>query len=114
MGAHRETLYRRLHTLRTDAEDAYRAQHRGGLQLALQKQVRLTGLPGTDRFEGKVASRWAPKQLDGFSVPRSDSFEQVLAVIAVWESWTGASTLEPDGCASVGDVFVLPPSLSRR
>ncbi|WP_328843154.1 hypothetical protein [Streptomyces sp. NBC_00258] len=30
-------------------------------------------------------------------MPRSDSFEQVLAVIAVWESWTGASTLDPDG-----------------
>ncbi|MFD9713804.1 NACHT domain-containing protein, partial [Streptomyces sp. NPDC060006] len=97
MGVHRETLYRRLHALRTEAEAAYRAQHRGGLQLVLQKQVRLTGLPGTEVFEGKVASRWAPRKLESFSAPRSDSFEQVLAVIAVWESWIGAGTLEADG-----------------
>ncbi|MEU0646087.1 HEAT repeat domain-containing protein [Streptomyces umbrinus] len=98
MGVHRETLYRRLRTLRTDAEAAYRGQHgAGGLQLPLQKQVRLVGLPGTSTFEGKVASRWAPQQLESFSTPRPDSFEQVLAVVAVWESWTGVRTLEADG-----------------
>ncbi|MFC9870755.1 NACHT domain-containing protein, partial [Streptomyces rochei] len=98
MGVHRETLYRRLRTLRIEAEAAYRDQHgAGGLQTPLERQVRRTGLPGTSAFEGKVASRWAPQRPEGFSVPRPDSFEQVLAVIAVWESWRGAQTLEVDG-----------------
>ncbi|MGW7513128.1 NACHT domain-containing protein [Streptomyces massasporeus] len=98
MGVHRETLYRRLRTLRTEAEDAYRGQHgAGGLQTPLERQVRKTGLPGTSVFEGKVASRWAPQRLEGFSAPRPDSFEQVLAVVAVWKSWTGTRMLEADG-----------------
>ncbi|UAX58509.1 NACHT domain-containing protein (plasmid) [Streptomyces sp. A144] len=98
VGVHRETLYRRLRTLRTEAEAAYRDQHGArGLQIPLERQVRRTGLPGTSAFEGKVASRWAPQLLDSFSVPRPDSFEQVLAVIAVWEAWRGTRTLEADG-----------------
>ncbi|MFF8500300.1 NACHT domain-containing protein [Streptomyces anulatus] len=98
MGVHRETLYRRLRTLRTEAEAAYRELHgSGGLQAPLQRQVRRTGLPGAPTFEGKVASRWAPKELESFSVPQPDSFEQVLAVVAVWESWTGARRLEGSG-----------------
>ncbi|WP_327188269.1 NACHT domain-containing protein [Streptomyces sp. NBC_01334] len=98
MGVHRETLYRRLRTLRTEAEAAYRELHgSGGLQAPLERQVRKTGLPGAVSFEGKVASRWAPQHLEGFSVPRSDSVEQVLAVVAVWESWTSTRTLEADG-----------------
>jgi hypothetical protein len=98
MGVHRETLYRRLRALRTEAEAAYRDQHGvGGLQKPLERQVRKTGLPGTSTFEGKVASRWAPQRLQSFSVPRQDSLEQVLAVIAVWESWSGTRTLAVDG-----------------
>ncbi|MET8981034.1 hypothetical protein ABZX85_36070 [Streptomyces sp. NPDC004539] len=98
MGVHRETLYRRLRTLRTEAEAAYRERHgSGGLQAPLERQVRGTKLPGASAFEGKVASRWAPKDLASFSVPQPDSFEQVLAVVAVWESWTGAHRLETDG-----------------
>ncbi|MGW2050957.1 NACHT domain-containing protein [Streptomyces sp. NPDC001858] len=98
MGVHRETLYRRLRTLRTDAETAYRERHGvGGFQAPLERAVRRTGLPGTALFEGKVASRWAPQRLERFSTPRSDSVEQVLAVIAVWESWTSIRTLGTDG-----------------
>ncbi|MER6187715.1 NACHT domain-containing protein, partial [Streptomyces sp. NPDC001652] len=97
MGIHREALYRRLRKLRTDAEASRRRQGTaGGLQKALEKQVRLTGLPETSSFEGKVASRWAPARLEDFSVPRPES-EQVLAVVAVWESWAGARTLQDDG-----------------
>jgi hypothetical protein len=32
-----------------------------------------------------------------FSTPQPDSFEQVLAVVAVWESWNGARTIDSDG-----------------
>ncbi|WP_327578458.1 NACHT domain-containing protein [Streptomyces sp. NBC_00145] len=59
--------------------------------------MRLTGLPGAASFEGKVASRWAPQRQEDFSTPRSGSFEQVLAVVAVWESWTGGRTLASSG-----------------
>ncbi|MGW7385483.1 NACHT domain-containing protein, partial [Streptomyces sp. NPDC054794] len=99
MGVHRQTLHRRLRKLRTDAEAAHRARDgsAGGLQKALEKQVRLTKLPGASSFEGKVASRWAPQRLEDFSAPRPDSFEQVLAVVAVWESWIGTPTLTPEG-----------------
>ncbi|MCF3135573.1 hypothetical protein [Streptomyces olivochromogenes] len=97
MGVHRQTLHRRLRKLRTDAEAAHRAHGRaGGLQKALEKQVRLTKLPGASSFEGKVASRWTPRRPEDFSAPRPDSFEQVLAVVAVWESWIGTSTLTPE------------------
>ncbi|MEU3400929.1 hypothetical protein [Streptomyces filamentosus] len=98
MGVHRETLYRRLRTLRTEAEAAYRERHgAGGLQAPLERQVRRTGLPGTPAFEGKAASRWAPKDIVSFNTPQPDSFEQVLALVAVWESWTGLRTLDPEG-----------------
>ncbi|MFI9255846.1 hypothetical protein [Streptomyces sp. NPDC053069] len=59
--------------------------------------MRLTGLPGASSFEGKVASRWAPQRPEDFNTPRPDSFEQVLSVVAVWESWTGTRTLDSDG-----------------
>ncbi|WP_158685009.1 AAA family ATPase [Streptomyces sp. LaPpAH-108] len=98
MGVHRETLYRRLRALRVKAEAAYSLRHEGrGLQLPLERQVRRTGLPGTSAWEGKVASRWAPRTLAGFGVPQPRSADQVLAMVAVWESWTGARTLEDDG-----------------
>ncbi|WP_432113965.1 NACHT domain-containing protein [Streptomyces sp. S1] len=98
MGFHRETLYRRLRALRIKAEATYRERHgSGGLQAPLEQQVRKTGLPGTSTFEGKVASRWAPKDIASFNTPQPDSFEQVLAVVAVWESWTDARTLDSDG-----------------
>ncbi|MER6420705.1 NACHT domain-containing protein [Streptomyces sp. NPDC001137] len=98
MGVHRETLHRRLRKLRLDAEAARRSGgNAGGLQGALEKQVRATGLPGTSSFEGKVASRWAPQRLEDFNAPRTHSFEQVLAVVAVWLSWMGSNTLVADG-----------------
>ncbi|MFF4557687.1 NACHT domain-containing protein [Streptomyces sp. NPDC001422] len=87
-----------MRALRTEAETACRKQNgAGGLQPRLERAVRKTGLPGTASFEGKVASRWAPQEPENFSVPRAGSAEQVLAVVAVWESWTGASTLDADG-----------------
>jgi hypothetical protein len=117
VGVHRDSLYRRLRTLRTNAEAAYRGQHGpGGVQLPLQKQVRRMGLPGTSTFEGKVASRWAPQQMGGFSAAWPDSFEQVLAVVAVWESWTGVR-IHLQLCAKspallVRGTFCLPDRLS--
>ncbi|MEW2131716.1 NACHT domain-containing protein [Streptomyces sp. NPDC005435] len=63
----------------------------------MEKQVRGTGLSGTSSWEGKVASRWAPSTLASFSVPQPGSADQVLAMVAVWASWTGARTLEGDG-----------------
>ncbi|MFJ1756097.1 HEAT repeat domain-containing protein [Kitasatospora sp. NPDC088134] len=73
-----------------------RAEHESGCSLReLERAVRRSGLPGTAGFHGQRASEWAAGSTAGFRVPQST--EPLLAVVAVWLSWTGRPTLDESG-----------------
>ncbi|MFE1415576.1 HEAT repeat domain-containing protein [Streptomyces sp. NPDC058746] len=90
MGFTREELRRALRDLQEAAQ-----QGTERTQAELQRQVRATRLPGTERFHGQRASEWAASAAEDFRLPKSA--DVLLAVVAVWSSWLGRRTLEPDG-----------------
>lgn len=90
MGFAREELRRALWELRATAEK--RSER---TQAHLQRQVRHTRLPGTERFHGQRASEWAAATPEDFRLPKNA--DVLLAVVAVWLSWTGQRTLDADG-----------------
>ncbi|MFJ4781251.1 HEAT repeat domain-containing protein [Streptomyces sp. NPDC088762] len=90
MGFAREELRRALRDLQ---EAAQKGSER--TQAELQRQVRGTGLPGTERFHGQRVSEWAAADAKDFRLPKNA--DVLVAVVAVWSSWLGRPTLEPDG-----------------
>ncbi|WP_285573728.1 HEAT repeat domain-containing protein [Streptomyces sp. RTGN2] len=91
MGFAREELRRAL----LDLQEAAARKDPERTQATLQLQVRRTGLPGTERFHGQRASEWAAASAEDFRLPKHA--DVLLAVVAVWLSWTGQRTLESDG-----------------
>ncbi|MFJ5228592.1 HEAT repeat domain-containing protein [Kitasatospora sp. NPDC088391] len=98
MAGEREALRVALGELRGQAE-----RESGCSLRELERAVRRSGLPGTAAFHGQRASEWAAGSAAGFRVPQSA--ELLLAVVAVWLSWTGRPTLDEAGavrCAWLG------------
>ncbi|MFJ2418804.1 HEAT repeat domain-containing protein [Streptomyces brevispora] len=91
MGFAREELRRAL----LDLQEAAARKEPERTQVNLQRQVRRTGLTGTDRFHGQRASEWATASAEDFRLPKNA--DVLLAVVAVWLSWTEQRTLESDG-----------------
>ncbi|MFE6719959.1 HEAT repeat domain-containing protein [Streptomyces albidoflavus] len=91
-GPKAELLRRRLNDLRVEAEAA---RGREGTQARLGREVRGTREPGTERFQGKRASDWAPAETGKGKPPRD--LGPLLAMVAVWSAWKGEASLRADG-----------------
>ncbi|MFJ7206463.1 hypothetical protein ACIQWR_23380 [Streptomyces sp. NPDC098789] len=67
MGFAREELRRAL----LDLQEAAACGEPERSQADLQRQVRRTGLPGTERFHGQRASEWATEAAAEFRLPKN-------------------------------------------
>ncbi|MFD9687787.1 HEAT repeat domain-containing protein [Kitasatospora sp. NPDC059088] len=97
LGPRRRALYLQLTELRERAVAARGAERKPHGQKRLQEEVRRTGLPGTEGFNGQIVSYWLPpiQRAELCRVPQDT--EVLLGVVAVWSAWAGENSLGPNG-----------------
>lgn len=89
MGVQQDELHARLRALQQRAVARRRSAAHSASQVALQRAVRATGLPGADRFVGKRVSEWVPGGPAKPRVPQEGSDDALVALVAVWSQWAG-------------------------